>query len=132
IIKQFDIPGAQAEKTFDDAAEELLKLAGDLEAEEEVSRGGEDDNYEGWIDEREMMSEEELEELDACVGPVRLLLTKVSHTAYTIKNSTTLVLPKWISILEDLKQRVRMMPQDVRTRWNSSFDMLDFGVEHCI
>ncbi len=85
IIKQFDIPGVQADKVLDDAVEELLKLAGDIEAEEEVSEcgkdgeDGEDDNFEGWIDERETMSEEELEELDACVGPVRLLLTKVSH-----------------------------------------------------
>lgn len=23
-----------------------------------------------------------------------------------------------------------MMPRDVRTRWNSTFDMLDFAVEH--
>ena len=38
---------------------------------------GEDDNVDGWIDEREEMTEEELRELVASVGPVRLLLTKV-------------------------------------------------------
>lgn len=39
---------------------------------------GEDDNDEGWIDEREEMSEDELRELSASVAPVRLLLTKVT------------------------------------------------------
>ena len=70
---------------MDDAAKELLSLAGNIEFEEdELARrdGGEgdedeDDNVEGWIDERTRMTEAELEELDESVVPVRLLLTKV-------------------------------------------------------
>lgn len=98
VIKQFDLPKAQADKALDAATEELLTLAGDIEAEEESfaadgdidgddgdgdgegeedSEGGLDDSVEGWIDERGEMSEEELEELDACVLPIRTLLTKV-------------------------------------------------------
>ena len=34
-------------------------------------------NEEGWIDEREEMTEAELRELSASVAPVKLLLTKV-------------------------------------------------------
>jgi hypothetical protein len=153
IIKQFDLPKAQADKALDDAAEELLKLAGNIEREEEIfaedgddGEKGEDDNEEGWIDEREEMNDVELDELDACVLPIRMLLTKVrefNHTrtvltsdtqlrkaAFLIKNSTTIILPKWFSILEELALNPRMMPRDVRTRWNSTFDMLNFAVEH--
>jgi hypothetical protein len=81
IIKQFDLPKA---RVLDEAADELLKLAGDIELEEELSAAdgkegeeGEDDNTERWIDEREEMTVAEVEELDACVRPIKLLLTKV-------------------------------------------------------
>ena len=62
---------------------ELLSFAGDIEFEEdELSREGEpenseDDNVEGWIDERTLMDEDELETLEESVMPVRALLTKV-------------------------------------------------------
>ena len=47
-----------------------------------------------------------------------------------IKNSTTIVLPQWFTVLRELEVDERMMPRDVTTRWNSTFDMLDFAVEH--
>ncbi|KDR70619.1 hypothetical protein GALMADRAFT_75845, partial [Galerina marginata CBS 339.88] len=55
---------------------------------------------------------------------------QLCKAAFAIKNSTTLILPQWFSVLEDLEIAARMMPRDVRTRWNSTFDMLDFAVEH--
>lgn len=33
-------------------------------------------------------------------------------------------------ILEDLGVHQRKMPRDVRTRWNSTYNMLKFAVEH--
>jgi hypothetical protein len=33
-------------------------------------------------------------------------------------------------VLGDLQLEARMMPRDVRTRWNSTFDMLNFAVEN--
>ena len=50
--------------------------------------------------------------------------------AFAIKNSTTIVLPQWFTVLQDLELTERMMPRDVTTRWNSTFDMLDFAVKH--
>ena len=89
IIRQFDLPKKKKTSADDDnlrvgdldhATAELLRLAGDIDLEEELTADGddgEDDNVDGWIDEREEMTEEELRELAASVGPVRLLLTKV-------------------------------------------------------
>ena len=80
VIKQFDLPKAQDPDgtDLDVASEELLKLAGELEDEINEDKEGEDDNIEGWVDERETMEEGELKELDNSVQPVRLLLTKVT------------------------------------------------------
>ena len=50
--------------------------------------------------------------------------------AFAIKNSTTILLPRWFSILHDLNAAEKMMLHDVSTWWNSTFDMLDFAIEH--
>ena len=54
----------------------------------------------------------------------------MQKVAFTIKNSTTIILPQWFMILQDLEVAERMIPHDVSTQWNSTFDMLNFAVEH--
>ena len=81
IIQQFDLPKSKGNKILEDAAKELLSLAGNIELTRRDRKEGEedeDDNVEGWIDECTLMTDVELEELDESVEPVRLLLTKVS------------------------------------------------------
>jgi len=56
--------------------------------------------------------------------------TQLRKTAFAIKNSSTLNLPKWFLILNDFNLDPRMMPRDVRTHWNSTFDMLNFAVKY--
>ncbi|EPS93340.1 hypothetical protein FOMPIDRAFT_1093944, partial [Fomitopsis schrenkii] len=48
----------------------------------------------------------------------------------SIHHSTTLLLPTWWVVLEDLKMQARKLPRDVRTRWNSTFRMLDVALEY--
>jgi len=87
IIRQFDLPTAKgpADKYLNEATKELLALAGNIDYEEDALAGAyeedsvEDDNIEGWVDERATMSKEEVDELDESVAPVRLLLTKVNQ-----------------------------------------------------
>ena len=50
--------------------------------------------------------------------------------AFAIKNSTTIILPQWFAVLQDLELAERMIPRDNTTRWNSTFDMLDFAIKH--
>ena len=127
ILCQFDVPKARADEAFDVASTALLDLAGDIESDEEIMErrnaddDDNDDGEEGLVDPRNGMSQEEQEELDATVRPVRLVLVKVSSNpdyatelyshqlqlrklAYTIKNSTTILLPRWIQILNDLRK----------------------------
>jgi hypothetical protein len=84
IIRQFDLPKVQADAAMSDAAKELAKLAVNLEIEEILScqtegedGEDEDDDVDGWLDENELMSEEEKEEWDKTAAPVRLMLVKV-------------------------------------------------------
>ena len=85
IIRQFDIPKAQADKVFDEATTALMELAGNTDAKEQEvaeSRDDSDDdeedkNLEGWVDERVTMTIEQLAELKKAVQPVRLMLVKM-------------------------------------------------------
>jgi hypothetical protein len=85
IIRQYDLPKAQADTAMDEAAKELAKLSSELEQEEIISRGTEgendgeeDDLDDGWVDENAILTGEERAELDETVKPVRLMLVKVS------------------------------------------------------
>ncbi|KIK11653.1 hypothetical protein PISMIDRAFT_74065, partial [Pisolithus microcarpus 441] len=50
----------------------------------------------------------------------------------TIKlvHSTTILLPVWKSILKELRQAVTIMLHDVPTRWNSSFNLSEYTLNH--
>ena len=50
--------------------------------------------------------------------------------AFKIINSSTLLLPEWKATLRELRLPERLLPRDVRTRWNSTFDMLDTAVKY--
>ena len=58
------------------ALHDLDDLVGDIEALE-----GDDDEQEGSADPCDVMSEEECDDLDATVHPLRLVLTKVSSNS---------------------------------------------------
>ncbi|KAI0289418.1 hypothetical protein B0F90DRAFT_1574480, partial [Multifurca ochricompacta] len=138
VIQQFDIPQAQDGEIIDKAMIALRMLAGDLDVEEVLTQadGGDDDDDddnedgEGWVDEHQGMLELELDDLDGDVQPVRTMLVKIRKIVFTIKNSSTLILPKWVSTLKDLNLSCCMMPWDVSTQWNSTYDMLNFAVTY--
>ena len=76
ILKQFDLPKAEADDTLDAAVQALADLAGDIEVEEElmgndlVEDDEDDDNSEGLADIQGEMSAEEVVELDESLWPV--------------------------------------------------------------
>ena len=41
-----------------------------------------------------------------------------------------LALPQWYQILEMLSLKLRMMPCDICTCWNATYDMLDFAYQY--
>ena len=84
IICQFDLPKAEADEALSVAEKELFDIAKGIDLEEELMAAAdqgvddeENDNIDGWVDERKTMSREERIKLDQSVLPVRLVLVKV-------------------------------------------------------
>jgi len=88
MLHQFDVLKAKEGEVLDVASQALVDLAGDIGMEEVTMDEGDDDDDqtaddgdEGWIDPLSGMSEEDREELDVSVRPVRLVLVKVSSNS---------------------------------------------------
>ncbi|KAF8870860.1 hypothetical protein BD779DRAFT_1403162, partial [Infundibulicybe gibba] len=130
----FDVPKLQANEVLLEAERELRLLADGLDIEEPVMmvdiEGDDDDDVDGLVDEREERTVADQIALDASIRPVKLVLVKLRKLAYAIKNSSTIVLPAWRATLKSLGLSDRMMPRDVSTRWNSTFDMLMFALNY--
>jgi hypothetical protein len=57
-------------------------------------------------------------------------MPQIHKLAFTIKNSSTIALPQWYCILEDLSLEAQVIPCDVRTHWNATYNMLDFAYQY--
>lgn len=143
----------------DDALQrELDEMAEDLELEEVATQAfgngvcdddeSTEDDIDGLVDEMEDLSEEERTEIRAQIRPVMLVLAKVSEhctsngathqdlvmqlrkLAFKTIHSTTILLPAWDSCFKEIDEALRRMPRDVRTRWNSTYDMLAFALKY--
>ncbi|KAG1763760.1 hypothetical protein EDD22DRAFT_776686 [Suillus occidentalis] len=88
------------------------------------------DDVDGWVDEVVNLTGQEHAELYKTLQPVKLVLVKLRKLAFKIVHSSTLLLPAWKALLPELELAVRIMLHNVSTRWNSTYDMLDFAVEY--
>jgi hypothetical protein len=50
--------------------------------------------------------------------------------SFAVKNLSTLTLPEWFKILGRLDLAPCMIPWDIKNRWNSTYDMLQFSIEY--
>ncbi|KAF5331114.1 hypothetical protein D9619_005956 [Psilocybe cf. subviscida] len=145
-IRVFDVP-KDKDADLDEAEKELLELAKNIELEDLETRADasaldtvdldDEDEFtmvanstEGWVDERATLSAVERADLDDSVRPLRLLLTKLRKFSYAVIHSSTLLRPMWLDLLAALKLAERIMPRDVTTRWNSTYDMLQFALKY--
>jgi hypothetical protein len=122
-------------------------ILGDDEEEEGEENDLEDDVEDDNVDELEALSEEERDRVVNETTIIRAAVTKVTTTkqkmfafsntnmfaylqvrqlSFAIINSTTIALPAWRRICRELELKERLIPRDVVTRWNSTYDMLRF------
>ncbi|KAG0695950.1 hypothetical protein DFH29DRAFT_813631 [Suillus ampliporus] len=117
--------------------QQLAQLSEDLEVEDytmiaESSTNEDDltDNTDGLVDENELLNTDERKDLQNTIWPVQLALVKLCKLGYKIIHSTTKILPTWHDILCELKMTPSILPCDVSTWWNSTFDMLQYALKH--
>ncbi|KAE9399636.1 hypothetical protein BT96DRAFT_771216, partial [Gymnopus androsaceus JB14] len=84
---------------------------------------------EGFVEVLNEMSEAEREQWNKDVQPVRNALNKTRKISFKIINSPTLLLPKWREQVANTDFKNRVLPRDVATRWNSTYDMLSAFLE---
>ena len=58
------------------------------------------------------------------------LSSQVWKLTFKTIHSTMILLPAWTTFLEELKLSIKLIPHDVRTRWNSTYNMLCFILDH--
>ncbi|KAG1812878.1 uncharacterized protein BJ212DRAFT_1242422, partial [Suillus subaureus] len=126
----FDAPKSKASMADDP---ELVKLTTDIEiedmrtADKDPNKDAESkDDDEGWVDELYLLEEEEHKQLMDSICPLKLILAKLQKLTYKVIHLMTIILPAWKAVLEDLDLPVRIIPCDISTWWNSTYDMLDF------
>ncbi|KAJ3964134.1 hypothetical protein EV361DRAFT_764843, partial [Lentinula raphanica] len=84
----------------------------------------ETDNVNGFVEVLKELTAEERETWQADVAPIKSALFKTRRISFKIINSSTLLLPKWREHLVGTKFEGRVLPRDVATRWNSTYDMM--------
>jgi hypothetical protein len=109
--------------------------------------GSDDEDSEGDIDVLADLDEDERKILVANTEKIKKTLSKVCiflfclpfcaqikfqirGLSFAIIHSTTLALPAWKRACLTHSLPERLIPRDVRTRWNSTFDMLSFAVKY--
>ncbi|KAF7798503.1 hypothetical protein EIP86_009724 [Pleurotus ostreatoroseus] len=108
---------AELDISYDAFSEDLDAI--DLKELEQIELTDEDedeDNIDGWLNSQDDLSEDEREDLQKVMQPIKLVLAKLYKLSYTILNSSTRLLSAWKKLLEVLKLAVQVMPRDVATR----------------
>jgi len=155
MIRQFDVKKNDANVVLDMGKREhkfneLVGSENDGENGELDGVEGEGaeviDDDEGWINEIELLTAEEHKALDETIQLLKLVLVKVYdiflpylHANLSIQlckltskivNSSTILLPAWKSMLEELKQMISIMLHNIITWWNLTYDLLEYALKH--
>jgi hypothetical protein len=121
--------GAAAAADIEAADADEIMLEEEDEDEGEAEEEDEPDVDDG-IDEMEALDELARETLIIDTNNVRSVVTKVRQLSFALINSSTIALPAWLKFCQSLDLKIRRLPRDVTTRWNSTYDMLIFALKY--
>lgn len=154
LLRPFNIDKRKYADALDEAEQALRDLADELDLEgleaatNKLAGKDESDNVDGWVNKCELLSDEVREELAEDVYPVKMVLAKVGYLmahcsilllrphlqlrklATSIVYSPTSIHPQWNCILRNLKLKEKILPHDVRTRWNLTYRLLEAALKY--
>ncbi|KAK7017583.1 ribonuclease H-like domain-containing protein, partial [Favolaschia claudopus] len=104
----------------------------ELEDEELDGEGETADDSDDEEDILVTMSEEERELALGQMEAVREVISKLRELSFSIIHSSTKHLPAWRAACSAHGMAERIIPRDVSTRWNSTYDMLVFTVKYMV
>lgn len=79
LIREFDIKKRDTDQALaDDELDELIQVDSEDSDEDDSSADLADDNDSGWVDEVELLADDERDALERDIRPVKLALVKVS------------------------------------------------------
>ncbi|KIL63555.1 hypothetical protein M378DRAFT_79529 [Amanita muscaria Koide BX008] len=105
---------------------------------EDSANDDDNDNEEDSEEAEEVEAEDPLDVLDEQARgqlledtvAVRATLNKIRKLSFAIIHSTTIALPVWRKTCTAHKLAVRLIPRDVKTRWNSTYDMAKVALKY--
>ncbi|KAE9385640.1 hypothetical protein BT96DRAFT_840447, partial [Gymnopus androsaceus JB14] len=68
-------------------------------------------------------------EWNEAVQPLRSTLVKCCRISFKIINSPAVLLPRWRETMASTEFKDRVLPCDIATRWNSTYNMLCAFIE---
>ncbi|KAJ7745355.1 hypothetical protein B0H16DRAFT_1321768, partial [Mycena metata] len=124
------------EEPLDLADDEELFAEGAEDPDEDDDDDDDDDDVELSDDDRQALQDllsattqakGALSKVIICALSIQFILQinfQIRRFAFGVIHSTTLLLPLWRKTCVSLSLNVRLIPRDVKTRWNSTYDML--------
>ncbi|TFK78513.1 hypothetical protein K466DRAFT_613823 [Polyporus arcularius HHB13444] len=76
------------------------------------------------------MTEAERVQFEQDIRPVKLILGKIRALSFKIIHSTTKLLPAWKTLCRMFGLEENLLPRDVKTRWNSTYDMVAAALKY--
>ncbi|KAF8236001.1 hypothetical protein L208DRAFT_1209381, partial [Tricholoma matsutake] len=89
-----------------------------------------DDDNEEEEDPFEMLDEVDHEQLIENTAAVHATLNKIQKLSFAIIHSTTITLPAWRKTCAIHKLPICLIPRDVKTHWNSTYDMVKVALKY--
>jgi hypothetical protein len=124
---------------LDDDDSSLPDLADASDRESLADDDGEEDVWDDMDEVEKADVIEQTKQAKAVISRVCPLLSRLNSRtqsfqvrkfSFALVHSTTKALPAWRSACGTKNMAVRLLPRDVRTRWNSTYDMLVVAVQY--